>query len=234
MKSLSVVLVLTISLACARATPGFADTKEGMQECNPSNTFQRNPHLKILDLITTGANVQLKHAEKCFLLCLLQRSNQFDKNGYLRNGAAYVKELLDLYKEIAKYSDILMAQIFHIARLARSFNDKCETAFVMYHHISMAILALRTARGIEDITHTKHKIVNIVESTQIADQQTTQQLEQYFEFFDTLINDEATWENKTNNTSTMPFCQLQKSMKTTRPTTFSISHKPSTIRCSPN
>ncbi|XP_065211216.1 uncharacterized protein LOC135839217 isoform X3 [Planococcus citri] len=213
MKFLSVVVVFTVSLACAQASPAFANSEKLLQECNATYPVQQYSNLKIWDLISSGVGVQLSGVEKCFLLCLFRRDVAFDENVNLRNGkaSAYVKDLLKGYPDIAKYKDVLMAQIFQITRSAKSYDDKCERAFVIHHQIALTVFTLRIAKSIEE---------------------TSQQLEQ-FKFFDDLINDEAAWESMKGDTSTRPFCKLRKSMKTLRPTTHAVSHKPPTIECPP-
>ncbi|XP_065211224.1 uncharacterized protein LOC135839222 [Planococcus citri] len=233
MKSLSVVLVFIISLACARAAPGYSPSKETFQKCKAAYTFKQDPDYKIWTSIYGGVGVQLTYEEKCFLHCILQKDNYFDDNGNLRHGSKYIKDLLNSYPDIAKYVDVLMSQIFQIARSVKSFNDKCERAFTIYHQIHLTIITLRMARSIENVTHIKDRTFNTVESGNSVGRETSKQLRQYFGFFDGLINNEATWETMKGDTSTTPFCKVAKSMKIMQPGAFAISHKPETIECPP-
>ncbi|XP_065211217.1 uncharacterized protein LOC135839218 [Planococcus citri] len=233
MKFLSVVLVFAISLACAQADPALQHSEKLLQECNATYPVQQYSHLTIWLSISRGVGVQLSAAEKCFLLCLFRKYDVFDDNGNLRNGSAYVRKLLSAYPDIAKYRDVLMAQIFQIARSAKSFDDKCERAFVIHHQITLTVFTLRIARSIENVTHIKDETtsINAIESRENIDQQTSQQLEQNLKFFDALINDEATWGSMKGKVSTTPFCKVAKSMITLGPNYYAMTHTPPTINC---
>ncbi|XP_065211215.1 uncharacterized protein LOC135839217 isoform X2 [Planococcus citri] len=213
MKFLSVVVVFTVSLACAQASPAFANSEKLLQECNATYPVQQYSNLKIWDLISSGVGVQLSGVEKCFLLCLFRRDVAFDENVNLRNGkaSAYVKDLLKGYPDIAKYKDVLMAQIFQITRSAKSIDDKCERAYVAHHHIILTIAMLQMTAGIEYL-HTKDMSKE----------------NDYFKFVDDLINEEETWESMKSNTSTTAFCKLDKSIHTTNIHHYRIWHKNST------
>ncbi|XP_065211205.1 uncharacterized protein LOC135839215 [Planococcus citri] len=231
MKSMSVVLVFSISLACARADPAITSL-EAIKKCGGWN-LGLTPLNEVWNFIAYGEDVKLSREQKCVLHCHMQEADFFNDNGYLRNGSAYVKALIHDIPSLGKYSDVLMAQIFQVARTARSIEDKCERAFVVYQQISWTITTLRIARGIEKVTHTKDTCisVNTVEGGQSDDQETSKKLEQYFEFFDALINDEATWESMKGNATTRPFCKVAESMKILEPKRSSISHRSSTIKC---
>ncbi|XP_065211209.1 uncharacterized protein LOC135839217 isoform X1 [Planococcus citri] len=213
MKSLSVVLVLIISLACTRASPGLWGTgKEPREKCNVTYRVQKFSDLKIWQNVHGGVDVQLNSAEKCFLYCLLRKDRFFDDNGYLRNGSAYLKALLNYYgSPIVKYRNLLAAQIFQIARSAKSIDDKCERAYVAHHHIILTIAMLQMTAGIEYL-HTKDMSKE----------------NDYFKFVDDLINEEETWESMKSNTSTTAFCKLDKSIHTTNIHHYRIWHKNST------
>ncbi|XP_065210353.1 uncharacterized protein LOC135838592 [Planococcus citri] len=195
MKSLSIALLFTLSIAFALASPApdaaAAAVPEKEQkattECNATNPVQQNPREKIAVVVATGQKAQFSHEEKCFLNCFLQKVGFFDENSNIKNGSGLIKYTVKQAPELAKYSDVLIAQIFQISRSTKHFEDKCQKAFVVYHQFAQGVFTLAVAEGLQSLTGIKEKIINAVENGQNVDQDIQKQVQQYLTFFDALV-----------------------------------------------
>ncbi|XP_065210302.1 uncharacterized protein LOC135838552 [Planococcus citri] len=188
MNSFAVTLAFTLSLAIAFAAPSspvqtLSKADQALQECNATTSVKRDPRVVIFSSITTGDLAKFSHEEKCFLNCFIQKLGMFDENSNIR-GQALVNFTIRETPELAKYSDVIIAQVFQLARMTQGIDDKCQKAFVAFHQFATNVFTLQIADELQSETGIKEKIINAIETGQHVDQEIAQRVKQYLNYFD--------------------------------------------------